>query len=248
MPGITREETKRSPCAKCGTRPRDVARNGYVYSYCQPCQTENWRIIREQNAGKPCARCEASTRLDSGSYCGLCKSELTIESALRHADKPCNGCGGMRAPRRTLCTSCSTAAATASKERHANDPCASCQVASRLPNSVYCRACGNDSARRSREKYGYLGKDQENGRRKYLCRRLARYGLSVDEYLALLATQNNSCAICGRDVTAINYIDHNHSTDEVRGILCSPCNQGLGIFEDEPTLLEVAAAYLRARQ
>lgn len=38
--------------------------------------------------------------------------------------------------------------------------------------------------------------------------------------------------------------DHDHRTGEWRGLLCSRCNQAVGLFADNPALLRRAAAYL----
>jgi hypothetical protein len=51
------------------------------------------------------------------------------------------------------------------------------------------------------------------------------------------------CEICGS--AARKHIDHCHDTGRIRGILCSNCNIGVGSFDDNPDLLERAAAYLR---
>jgi hypothetical protein len=39
-------------------------------------------------------------------------------------------------------------------------------------------------------------------------------------------------------------VDHGHETGEVRGLLCSNCNLGLGYFKDNPKYLEGAIKYL----
>ena len=39
-------------------------------------------------------------------------------------------------------------------------------------------------------------------------------------------------------------VDHNHETNTIRGLLCSNCNTGLGMFSDNPELLIAAAEYL----
>lgn len=70
------------------------------------------------------------------------------------------------------------------------------------------------------------------------------YGISAEEFDALLEKQGGVCAICvGPDP---KHLDHDHETGAIRGILCVNCNQGLGKFFDDPELLERAAAYLRA--
>ena len=76
-----------------------------------------------------------------------------------------------------------------------------------------------------------------------------RYGLNEEVYQELLAGQNFRCAICGTadfDNTArrLPAIDHDHSTGKVRGILCSRCNKGLGLFGDSPELMREAITYL----
>lgn len=74
--------------------------------------------------------------------------------------------------------------------------------------------------------------------------KVAKYGLTVDEFDAMYVKQNGACAICRR-VTRLA-IDHNHKTGAVRQLLCEACNLGLGIFADNSDLLESAAAYLRS--
>lgn len=50
------------------------------------------------------------------------------------------------------------------------------------------------------------------------------------------------CVICGK--TDKLCIDHCHTSKEVRGLLCSSCNFGLGNFKDNPVLLANAIKYL----
>ena len=75
--------------------------------------------------------------------------------------------------------------------------------------------------------------------------KLKKYGLSEDDYAIMLENQNGSCAICGDPQGARALaIDHDHATDEVRGLLCTKCNLGLGYFNDSAQLLENARMYL----
>lgn len=74
-----------------------------------------------------------------------------------------------------------------------------------------------------------------------------RFGLARDEFDALLESQGGRCAICGRkqNVGGRRFaIDHSHATGVVRGILCSNCNTGIGMFDDDTELLQSAIMYL----
>jgi hypothetical protein len=72
---------------------------------------------------------------------------------------------------------------------------------------------------------------------------IRQYGITTRE--ALLIT--NTCQLCSLALTETNRvcIDHDHITGDVRGILCSSCNVGLGQFKDSIEYLEMAIAYLR---
>lgn len=58
--------------------------------------------------------------------------------------------------------------------------------------------------------------------------RRRRYGLSQEEFIAMLVKQGGHCALC---VGPAVCVDHSHITGKVRGLLCFPCNLGLGYFE-----------------
>lgn len=75
---------------------------------------------------------------------------------------------------------------------------------------------------------------------------LKRYGLSVSGFNALLAAQGGRCAICRTDDPGKRgwCVEHNHDTNEVRGIACSPCNIGVGHFRDDPEVMLRAALYV----
>lgn len=73
----------------------------------------------------------------------------------------------------------------------------------------------------------------------------AKYGLTPSEYEAMLLSQGGRCKICdnipGRRPLDV---DHSHASNKIRGLLCEACNKGLGIFQDDPVLLEKAMRYL----
>lgn len=74
-------------------------------------------------------------------------------------------------------------------------------------------------------------------------RRASKYGISYEYCVELLKT--TECAICGKKgLKGRNqHIDHNHTTGEVRGILCAPCNVKLGVIENNLHSLHVFARY-----
>lgn len=75
-------------------------------------------------------------------------------------------------------------------------------------------------------------------------RRLRTYfGLTPDEYEAMLVAQNNVCAICGQNGKKL-HIDHCHTTGKIRGLLCAPCNSFLGRIHDSPAVLDQIKRYL----
>lgn len=82
------------------------------------------------------------------------------------------------------------------------------------------------------------------------------YGLTDEELRQLFENQEGLCAICSKmicfECPALHkclqrmHIDHDHKTGEVRGLLCSRCNQGLGYLRESPIVLRNAAGYLEA--
>jgi len=73
------------------------------------------------------------------------------------------------------------------------------------------------------------------------------YGLTLDEFDALLAKQGGVCAVCGTADPAGRgqfCVDHEHDTGRIRGLLCGRCNSGLGYFQDSSEALRAAADYL----
>ena len=69
------------------------------------------------------------------------------------------------------------------------------------------------------------------------------YGLTVEQFDAMLVAQAGRCDICARPMKS-PHIDHDHGSGAVRGLLCQPCNHGIGSMEDNPARLRAAADYL----
>jgi hypothetical protein len=75
----------------------------------------------------------------------------------------------------------------------------------------------------------------------------SNYKISPEDFDLMFSWQNGLCAICG--CSASNgrrlHVDHNHTTGGVRGLLCTNCNLGLGLFKDSEGLLLSAISYLK---
>ena len=76
----------------------------------------------------------------------------------------------------------------------------------------------------------------------------SEYGLSLEDYNTMLKDQNHKCAICGTDEVdafkSLLFVDHDHETGKVRGLLCHHCNTALGKFKDSTEILKQAIAYV----
>jgi len=79
------------------------------------------------------------------------------------------------------------------------------------------------------------------------------FGFTVDSYIEMLDKQGGVCKICKGAETSKNAlsgkikdlaIDHCHKTNKIRGLLCSTCNRAIGLFQDDPNLMQRAVEYL----
>jgi recombination endonuclease VII len=73
-----------------------------------------------------------------------------------------------------------------------------------------------------------------------------KFGLSTEQYEAMLVAQSNHCKLCPkRDLPNKRLaVDHDRKTGKIRGLLCADCNRGIGLFGDDPQRLRNAADYL----
>ena len=138
--------------------------------------------------------------------------------------------------------------------------CNNCKIEKiHSPKGIWCKEC----MKIHQQKYlsnlkekgltrGYLERMKESGElysyyRKHNLKK--KYNLSVSEYNEMLNSQDNKCAICKSDKAfghSIHFhVDHDHLTNEVRGLLCAKCNSGLGHFKDNETALQNAIYYLQ---
>ena len=77
----------------------------------------------------------------------------------------------------------------------------------------------------------------------------ARYGIPIGTYERLYLAQKGRCAICGADKANGHgqrfHVDHDHTTGQIRALLCSACNSGIGHLQHDKQILLKAIAYLQ---
>lgn len=112
-----------------------------------------------------------------------------------------------------------------------------------------CKSCVNQGARKRAEKKKHTPEYKLYYKKKYL---RDSFNLSIEEYNELFRFFNGNCGICGMNQSDLNRplcIDHNHISNEIRGLLCNPCNMALGQFKCDkgPELLINAINYLNQK-
>jgi hypothetical protein len=75
-------------------------------------------------------------------------------------------------------------------------------------------------------------------------RLMHRYNLTTERFEEMKLTQNSRCLSCGERKKL--YIDHNHRTGEVRGLVCPACNLLIGFIERRGNRLGKVLHYLEA--
>ena len=170
--------------------------------------------------------------------CSKCRKELEVESNFNRRmrvdaagikrniwQSQCNSCV---AKRRGVCTTCGE-----DKKLSGGGLCGKC---------YFNKVIATDPIK--------LKNFQRGARLRHL---LKKYGITLEQYDAMLEEQQGSCAICG---TADNgstqdgknplplSVDHDHATGKIRRLLCTPCNFLVGFLEVNPVRYEAAKAYL----
>lgn len=99
------------------------------------------------------------------------------------------------------------------------------------------------------ERSEYLAEWYQSRKDIYRERHLQKtYGLSLATLFQIMKDQNECCAICGRDFNELKpkniHLDHCHTTNQIRGVLCNNCNMALGLLKDDTQILLSAIKYL----
>lgn len=74
----------------------------------------------------------------------------------------------------------------------------------------------------------------------------SRYGMSVDQLHEFRAAHDHQCGICASK--EILYVDHNHTTGKLRGLLCPSCNSAIGLLAESPERFASALSYLETHR
>ena len=107
---------------------------------------------------------------------------------------------------------------------------------------VWCKSCLSAYAKTTKERKG----DDYHTRTHYK----RKYNLTLEEVHALLASQDGKCALCAVEVkfgtgfSKSAHVDHCHTTNKVRGILCGNCNTALGKLGDSVESIKKVLEYL----
>lgn len=118
-----------------------------------------------------------------------------------------------------------------------------------------CRLCLNArtnkwNRKRYRELRNGIVRPKRNGDERI---RDSEKQVTYGQYAKLFAEQDGKCAICRKPEEAVDRatgttwalsVDHDHTSGEIRGLLCNHCNRGLGLFFDNPQSLHAAWKYL----
>jgi hypothetical protein len=124
-----------------------------------------------------------------------------------------------------------------------NEPCCNGHIGLRRVDNDSCLKCTEES-RIARDALPQV----RHKKRKQAA--LKKYDLAPDQFDAMLVKQHGRCAICllpfgyNREDYSYPCVDHDHFTGKVRGLLCAPCNRGIGMFRDEIDVMCSAIEYL----
>ena len=96
--------------------------------------------------------------------------------------------------------------------------------------------------KRNREKY-------KNNPELYKERRIIyKYGITYKDKEEMYMSQDSRCLICDNQFPIQElHIDHNHNTNEVRGLLCPQCNTSLGLLKENINTLMNMISYIEQK-
>ena len=109
----------------------------------------------------------------------------------------------------------------------------------KLGRRYYCKECAN----RDQKKFN-KNRNSIYNRNSYLNR---VYNINETKYNELYQAVDGCCEICGKFKRKL-FIDHDHKTGRIRGLLCLKCNAGIGLLQDSPKIINNALKYLKRKE
>lgn len=119
-------------------------------------------------------------------------------------------------------------------KRYDGKPCIKCGSTQRLTSNKSCADCA------TKRGTAWFKANPDAVKQKNLKR---NYGINLEEYTKRYDTQHGLCAIC-KTPHDVLCVDHSHDTGKVRGLLCHPCNRGIGLLKESADTLRAAISYL----
>ena len=154
--------------------------------------------------------------------CSKCKAEKPIEEFRKRPNRPETG-----------------------KRLGRCSPCRECEK--RYANSTHGRRLRNARTKKSRDRMREHNPEKLRAyERKNNLWRL--YRIRPEVYNEMLTNQGGVCAICGEPPKKGRgkklHVDHCHTTNVIRGLLCAGCNAAIGHFDEDPERMLKAVEYL----
>lgn len=121
-------------------------------------------------------------------------------------------------------------------------------------NPERAKKTSREWARRNRHKSLAYQKSEKGREVKWAAKMKLRHGLTRQQHANLITSQGGVCAICREPFVSRTHthVDHDHkrtrTQGNIRGVLCSHCNRGLGGARDRIEVLRAMIAYLEVRQ
>ena len=160
-------------------------------------------------------------------------------SAIPPPERPCVTCGqphGRPSPITRFCDSCRVSRERAKVRAY------------EVRNPAKVKVWSRRARVKRRQRPEVVEQDRERGRQwrakdpyeKRMRSRYWRHGVTPEEFDALLERQSGACALCLTPFPATReeryerrepQVDHDHKTNQVRGLLCRICNTRLGAVE-----------------
>lgn len=173
--------------------------------------------------GKRCTKGHLSPRYSSSGNCVQCIAVTRGKAEINHKGK-------------------------SSKRSQANQLAALKAVANGFTEYQSTEPCSKGHYRRYVTTNNCIDCNDINRQQRYEKAKWARikkeYGLSSADVFEMLKNQRNACLICGVSIANGYHIDHCHSSGKVRGLLCSRCNQAIGLLDEDQNRLKKAADYI----